>query len=268
MTLKQPHIQCYCSHWSIGCCLQWPTLLPELVERLKGSEDLGTTLGVAATANSIFKRYRNQYSSNELVAELADSQAAFAPKALETTQRLVAQLPSLVGDLPALRTALQVRGGCGEVGDQLCLRVAGWRLGPAGGKTDKEGEAMPSCKAPCIPQGPPFSLRRRSGCWCAYSIPSTAQASHRWVAGKGGGLGACWAWPLNSGTLIWCLHYSKLTLNSTSRAGVEGQVDAWRVTRSLAPNIVPASDGQYRSFTSLPWAYHYNIDLSLQLIEG
>jgi exportin-2 (importin alpha re-exporter) len=36
---------------------QWPTLLGELVERLKTS-DLKSINGVLATANSIFKRYR------------------------------------------------------------------------------------------------------------------------------------------------------------------------------------------------------------------
>lgn len=38
-------------------CARWPGLLPELVGRLK-TDDLGVINGVAATANSIFKRYR------------------------------------------------------------------------------------------------------------------------------------------------------------------------------------------------------------------
>lgn len=53
---------------------QWPTLLPELVQQLGSSEDLAVISGVCQTANSIFKRYRNQISSNELVAELDASQ--------------------------------------------------------------------------------------------------------------------------------------------------------------------------------------------------
>ena len=36
---------------------KWPTLLPELVERMK-SGDTATVAGVLETANSIFKRYR------------------------------------------------------------------------------------------------------------------------------------------------------------------------------------------------------------------
>jgi hypothetical protein len=37
-------------------------------------EDLAVINGVCHTANSIFKRYRNQFSSDKLVAELAASQ--------------------------------------------------------------------------------------------------------------------------------------------------------------------------------------------------
>ncbi|KAF8072350.1 hypothetical protein HT031_000009 [Scenedesmus sp. PABB004] len=121
----------------------WPQLLPELVERLGGAgEDLAVVCGVAATANSIFKRYRNQFSSNALVAELAVTQArrrrggraaaarpscdactraadpapcprraaqdAFAPVALATMQRLAGMLPGVAasGDLPRLRQLL------------------------------------------------------------------------------------------------------------------------------------------------------------------
>jgi hypothetical protein len=53
---------------------QWPTLLPELVQQLGSSEDLAVINGVCQTANSIFKRYRDQISSDELVAELDASQ--------------------------------------------------------------------------------------------------------------------------------------------------------------------------------------------------
>lgn len=45
---------------------RWPTLLPELVAQLTtatAARDLATVGGVLATANSIFKRYRNQYRS-------------------------------------------------------------------------------------------------------------------------------------------------------------------------------------------------------------
>lgn len=85
----------------------WPTLLPELVARLQ-TDDVAVINGVAATANSIFKRYRNQYGSNELVAELAASQDVFATPALEALQKISKQLPALVasGQPEPLRTAV------------------------------------------------------------------------------------------------------------------------------------------------------------------
>jgi hypothetical protein len=48
------------------CCLLF--FLPA------AGEDLAVINGVCHTANSIFKRYRNQFSSDKLVAELAASQ--------------------------------------------------------------------------------------------------------------------------------------------------------------------------------------------------
>eukprot|EP00879_Flechtneria_rotunda_P019331 GHRR01020303.1.p1 GENE.GHRR01020303.1~~GHRR01020303.1.p1 ORF type:complete len:890 (+),score=314.69 GHRR01020303.1:664-3333(+) len=88
----------------------WPKLLPELVERLTAAgDDLAATVGVCHTANSIFKRYRNQFSSNALVAELAATQEAFAPVALGTMQRLVRLLPAAAApgaDLEHLKALL------------------------------------------------------------------------------------------------------------------------------------------------------------------
>ncbi|KAF5835999.1 cellular apoptosis susceptibility/chromosome segregation 1-like protein [Dunaliella salina] len=83
----------------------WPTLLPELVQKLEAGGDVATISGVLATANSIFKRYRNQYSSDAMVQELAGSQEVFAPALLKTQMMLSAQLPQTV-DPTALRTLL------------------------------------------------------------------------------------------------------------------------------------------------------------------
>lgn len=52
---------------------QWPTLLPELVERLQAA-DLATINGVCHTANSILKRYRDKMRTDPLVAELDKTQ--------------------------------------------------------------------------------------------------------------------------------------------------------------------------------------------------
>jgi len=70
----------------------WPTLLTELVERLN-TTDLHTINGVLATANSIFKRYRNQYASDAMVHELEGSQNTFAVPLMETLKKLSALVP-------------------------------------------------------------------------------------------------------------------------------------------------------------------------------
>lgn len=84
---------------------RWPSLLPELVERLK-TDDVTVINGVCQTANSIFKRYRNQYGSNELVSELASTQDVFAAPALETLQKLSALVPEQNANLDALKLTL------------------------------------------------------------------------------------------------------------------------------------------------------------------
>ena len=107
-THHTPYLACKSTNQSLETHLKrWPTLLPELVARLS-TDDLAVVNGVAATANSIFKRYRNQYGSNELVAELAASQDVFAPPALEALQRIGKQLPALAatGQAEPLRTAV------------------------------------------------------------------------------------------------------------------------------------------------------------------
>jgi exportin-2 (importin alpha re-exporter) len=123
---------------------QWPQLLPELVERLNGAlaasgevpaaaaaadggaasaaggksaassalpippEHAAVINGVLATANSIFKRYRDKWRSDELVRELESSQNAFAPPCLRALDRLAAdaRAAAAAGDAHALRVAL------------------------------------------------------------------------------------------------------------------------------------------------------------------
>lgn len=95
----------------------WPQLLPELKERLAGANgDVAVINGVLQTANSIFKRYRDQYRSNALVSELAATQDEFAPVCLKTTKELVAMLPAAAaGDMDRLRALLAAL--------RLCCRI-------------------------------------------------------------------------------------------------------------------------------------------------
>lgn len=68
---------------------KWPSLLPELIARLQ-SGDAATVHGVLETANSIYKRYRNQFMSNDLSDELTYSQQFVQP--LLTTLQVLQQL--------------------------------------------------------------------------------------------------------------------------------------------------------------------------------
>lgn len=93
---------------------RWPTLLPELVEKL-ASPDPNTINGVLETANSILKRYRNQYRTNSLVHELEQTQNAFAPPLLATFLKLRPQVDSLQSNPEALRVVLS--------SVRLCCRI-------------------------------------------------------------------------------------------------------------------------------------------------
>ena len=92
-----------CSH---DFPVRWPTLLPELVERLTSSYDLHVINGVLATANSIFKRYRNKHGTNELVQELESSQNMFAGPLLDTLKKLSRQIPACLAEPVLLRQLL------------------------------------------------------------------------------------------------------------------------------------------------------------------
>jgi hypothetical protein len=83
----------------------WPTLLPELVEKLN-TTDPTVINGVLETANSIFKRYRGQYGNDVLIAELDKSQQVFAPTLLAAQQKLSSLVPAAEGDAAALKLVL------------------------------------------------------------------------------------------------------------------------------------------------------------------
>ncbi|EIE27359.1 Cse1-domain-containing protein [Coccomyxa subellipsoidea C-169] len=83
---------------------KWPTLLPELISRLD-SGNASTVHGVLETANSIYKRYRNQFMSTALSDELSYSQQ-FVQPLLKSFQGISAQIKASSGDLEQLRLAL------------------------------------------------------------------------------------------------------------------------------------------------------------------
>ncbi len=81
----------------------WPALLPDLVARLRGA-DAGEVRGVLETANAIFKRYRNQFMTDALSAELQYSQQLVGPL-LAVLRRLTAQARARARPLRGARPA-------------------------------------------------------------------------------------------------------------------------------------------------------------------
>eukprot|EP01018_Ginkgo_biloba_P023988 Gb_25747 [translate_table: standard] len=61
----------------------WQTLLPELVSNLQSSTDYTVINGILQTANSIFKKFRYQYKSNDLYIDLKYCLDGFAAPLLE-----------------------------------------------------------------------------------------------------------------------------------------------------------------------------------------
>ena len=76
---------------------RWQGLLPQLIERLKGS-DVNTMNGVLETLNSIYKRYRSQFMSGKLNEELSYSQQLIVPL-WESLRRLSTELQNSSADI-------------------------------------------------------------------------------------------------------------------------------------------------------------------------
>eukprot|EP00850_Spirogloea_muscicola_P024456 SM000846S23176 [mRNA] locus=s846:61:1805:+ [translate_table: standard] len=85
---------------------KWSSLLPELTSKLS-SEDYHVIVGVLRTANSIFKRFRDQYKTNELLLELKYVLDIFVQPLLELFKRTGQLISSTQSDLPALKPLLE-----------------------------------------------------------------------------------------------------------------------------------------------------------------
>ena len=77
---------------------RWPQLLPVLIERLHSGAP-GIVLGVLETANSIYKRYRNQFMTPALSEELEYSQSL--------VRMVVGDIPLLLYEM-AIKSAVQI----------------------------------------------------------------------------------------------------------------------------------------------------------------
>lgn len=72
----------------------WPALLPDLVNALKGVNDYVSINGILGTANSIFKKFRYEYKTNDLFLDLKYCLDNFAAPLLELFTRTSALIDS------------------------------------------------------------------------------------------------------------------------------------------------------------------------------
>ncbi|XP_044492917.1 exportin-2-like [Mangifera indica] len=99
----------------------WPTLLPELVANLKKaseSNDYVSVNGILGTANSIFKKFRYQYKTNDLLLDLKYCLDNFAAPLLEIflkTAALIDSTASSGGSAATLKLLLESQ--------RLCCRI-------------------------------------------------------------------------------------------------------------------------------------------------
>uniref|UniRef100_A0A6B2KX00 Importin N-terminal domain-containing protein n=1 Tax=Arcella intermedia TaxID=1963864 RepID=A0A6B2KX00_9EUKA len=69
----------------------WPNLLPGLVEQLKSATDFRVIMGILKVINSIFKRYRHQLNSDEVLTEIKYSLEQFYTPLVELFKNSVTQ---------------------------------------------------------------------------------------------------------------------------------------------------------------------------------
>lgn len=93
----------------------WQTLLPELVTNLQSSADYAVINGILNTANSIFKKFRYQYKSNDLYIDLKYCLDGFAAPLLEVFLRTGQLIVSNMQNATVLRPLFECQ--------RLCCRV-------------------------------------------------------------------------------------------------------------------------------------------------
>lgn len=93
----------------------WQTLLPELVTNLQSSADYAVINGILNTANSIFKKFRYQYKSNDLYIDLKYCLDGFAAPLLEVFLRTGQLIVANMQNATVLRPLFECQ--------RLCCRV-------------------------------------------------------------------------------------------------------------------------------------------------
>lgn len=98
----------------------WPTLLPELVANLRQATDYTVINGILGAANSIFKKFRYQYKTNDLLLDLKYCLDNFAAPLLEIFMRTAGMIDAAaVSSGPA--AAATLRQLCES--QRLCCRI-------------------------------------------------------------------------------------------------------------------------------------------------
>jgi len=98
---------------------KWPSLMTDLVSKLSGG-DLNVLKGVLITAGTIFKRYRNQFKSDELFTEINYSVEHFYPALGQVYQMVNQQVQANAQNLPVLKTYLSLLHDTFEIVHSLC----------------------------------------------------------------------------------------------------------------------------------------------------
>ncbi|XP_058095879.1 exportin-2 [Magnolia sinica] len=93
----------------------WPSLLPELVSSLRQATDYASINGILSTANSIFKKFRYQYKTNDLLLDLKYCLDGFAAPLLESFLKTAALIPTNLHSADALRPLIESQ--------RLCCRI-------------------------------------------------------------------------------------------------------------------------------------------------
>ncbi|KAL5989404.1 hypothetical protein ACLOJK_010294 [Asimina triloba] len=93
----------------------WPGLLPELVTCLRQASDYASINGILSTANSIFKKFRYQYKTNDLLLDLKYCLDGFAAPLLDIFLKTAALIPVNLNTADALRPLIESQ--------RLCCRI-------------------------------------------------------------------------------------------------------------------------------------------------
>ena len=124
---------------------KWPTLLPELISRLEAG-DAGTVHGVLETANSIYKRYRNQFMSTALSDELSYSQQFVRPLLKGLQVGFLLFWPCLPGFSGMRHKLLNANVSAMREGWVLALQGISARIKESSGDLDQLRQALSSAR--------------------------------------------------------------------------------------------------------------------------